>query len=71
MQAVCRKHGIPLYSDACRFAENAYLIKLREKGYEDKAPKEIAREMFALGDGLYHVGQEGWASEHWWLPMYQ
>jgi len=48
---VCRRHEIPLYFDACRFAENAYFIKLREKGYERKTPKEIAKEMFALGDG--------------------
>ena len=51
VNAVCRKHKIPLYFDACRFAENAYFIKLREKGYENKTPKEIAQEMFALGDG--------------------
>jgi tryptophanase len=48
---VCHKHGIPLYFDACRFAENAYFIKLREPGYADKTPKQIAQEMFALGDG--------------------
>jgi tryptophanase len=51
VSAVCRKHKIPLYFDACRFAENAYFIKLREKGYECKTPKQIAQEMFALGDG--------------------
>ena len=51
VSAVCRKHKIQLYFDACRFAENAYFIKLREKGYENKTPKEIAQEMFALGDG--------------------
>jgi tyrosine phenol-lyase len=51
VRAVCRRHRIPLYFDACRFAENAYLIKLREKGYEAKSPKAIAQEMFALGDG--------------------
>ncbi len=51
VQAVCRRHAIPLYFDACRFAENAYFIKLREKGYENKTPKQIAQEMFALGDG--------------------
>ena len=51
VSALCHKHGIPLYFDACRFAENAYFIKLREAGYEDKTPKQIAQEMFALGDG--------------------
>ncbi len=51
VRAVCRRHGIPLYFDACRFAENAYFIKLREPGYQNKTPKEIAQEMFALGDG--------------------
>ncbi|MGC2107904.1 MAG: tryptophanase [Candidatus Korobacteraceae bacterium] len=48
---VCCKHGIPLYFDACRFAENSYFIKLREDGYAAKTPKQIAQEMFALGDG--------------------
>ena len=51
VSAVCKKHGIPLYFDACRFAENAYFIKLREPGYENKSPKQIAQEMFSYGDG--------------------
>src|SRR6266446_5352994 len=51
VSAACRKHGIPLYFDACRFAENSYFIKLREKGYEAKTPKQIAQEMFGYGDG--------------------
>jgi len=51
VSAVCHKHGIPLYFDACRFAENAYFIQLREAGYAAKTPKQIAQEMFALGDG--------------------
>jgi len=48
---ICRRHGIPLYLDACRFAENAYLIKLRELGYHDKSIREIVREMFSYADG--------------------
>ena len=51
VSAVCRRERIPLYFDACRFAENAWFIKLREQGYENKTPKEIAQEMFRLGDG--------------------
>jgi tryptophanase len=51
VSAVCRRHNIPLCFDACRFAENSYFIKLREPGYENKTPKEIAQEMFRLGDG--------------------
>ncbi len=51
VSAVCRKHRIPLYFDACRFAENSYFIKIREKGYDEKTPKEIAQEMFSYGDG--------------------
>ena len=48
---ICRKHGVPLFLDACRFAENAWFIKLREDGYADKTPFEIAREMFSYVDG--------------------
>lgn len=51
VSGICRKHGIPLYFDACRFAENVYFIKLREPGYELKTPKLIAQEMFSYGDG--------------------
>lgn len=51
VSAVCRRYRIPLYFDACRFAENAYFIKLREPGYADKTPKQIAQEMFGYGDG--------------------
>jgi tryptophanase len=49
--AICRRHSIPLYFDACRFAENAWFIREREPEFSSKTPKEIAREMFSLGDG--------------------
>jgi tryptophanase len=48
---VVSKYNIPLFLDACRFAENAYFIKMREPGYADKTCKEIAREMFSYVDG--------------------
>lgn len=51
VSAVCRKHGIPLYIDACRFAENAWFIKQREEGQSHRSPIEIAREVFSLADG--------------------
>jgi tyrosine phenol-lyase len=50
---VCRRHGVPLLLDAARFAENAYLIKLREDGMSEVPPREIARRMFALTDGVF------------------
>ncbi|HEY7751968.1 MAG TPA: tryptophanase, partial [Ignavibacteriaceae bacterium] len=51
VKQVCKKYNIPLFLDACRFAENAYFIKKREKGYQNKSVLEIAQEMFSYADG--------------------
>jgi tryptophanase len=50
-RALLNRYGIPLYFDACRFAENCWFIKRREPGYADKDLLSIAREIFSHGDG--------------------
>ncbi|MHC5111566.1 MAG: tryptophanase [Planctomycetota bacterium] len=51
VREICSAHGIPLFLDACRFAENAYFIKIREPGMNDRSVASIVREMFDLVDG--------------------
>ncbi len=51
VRAICSHYGIPLYLDACRFAENSWFIKLREDGYQDHRVEDIAREIFSYADG--------------------
>jgi tryptophanase len=51
VRELCHRYRLPLFLDACRFAENAYLIKQREPGQGGRAPRAIAREMFELADG--------------------
>lgn len=50
-KSLLNEYGIPLFLDCCRFAENCYFIKQREKGYENKSIMEIANEMFSYADG--------------------
>lgn len=49
---ICKKHGIKVFIDAARYAENAYFIKMREKGYENKSIREIVTEMFSFAEGF-------------------
>ena len=51
VKAVLSEHDIPLVIDACRFAENAYFIRQREEGYQERSLLSIAQEMFSLADG--------------------
>ncbi len=51
VRSVCDKHKLPLFLDACRFAENAWFIKMREPGQQDRSIPDIVRDMFDLADG--------------------
>jgi tyrosine phenol-lyase len=51
MAEICRRHGVPFWFDACRFAENCWFIKTREPGFEHLSVRTIAQRLFALGDG--------------------
>jgi tryptophanase len=68
--AVAHKHGKPFIIDGCRFAENAYFIKLREKGQNDRKVEDIVRDMFADADGMtMSAKKDAFANIGGWLAL--
>jgi len=55
---LCRSYGIPFFIDACRFAENAWFVKMREPGCKGRSVKQLAQEMFSYADGCTMSGKK-------------